>query len=80
MKSSRIIYWDFFILCCFILACLLVFSGCHQWPKDSYITKAESTISVPVIGITSTQKFETLATGTAARNLSDDIKPGVVKK
>ncbi len=50
------------------LAFAALCQSCHNWPKDSYIQGAKSTVNTP--WGPSTLEADIVATGTAAKNIS----------
>jgi len=56
-----------------LLLICIVFAGCAQWPKDSYIRNAE--VTTPW----GTTKVEAAATGAAARNLTAEERTALLK-
>jgi hypothetical protein len=55
------------------LLLLSLLSGCHNWPKDSYIEGAKSTINTP--WGPSTLEANVIATGTAAKATAGLVTP-----
>ncbi len=62
-----------------VLLLILPLSGCvgAQWPKDAYIKNAKSAVKTP--WGSSDQSAAIMATGAAARNLTEDEKKEIVK-
>lgn len=58
----------------FLLSLLVpvLFSGCHNFPRDSYIQGAKSTVNTP--WGPSTLQAEIVATGTAAKNITVHVE------
>lgn len=78
MKTlHRILGLAFLLLFWFVMPFLI--SGCHNFPRDSYMTGVKSTINTP--WGPSTIEAAIVATGTAAKNVSlPDVVPPVAAK
>lgn len=64
------------LLC--LCGALSLLAGCHNWPKDSLLKNAKSTVNTP--WGPSTIEAGVIATGAAARNLTESERRELLSK